>query len=133
MSNARKSASAKRARIQPGENAAVVTCIREWNKTFHKELKELDEGEDTYAAKRAANEAYIRVMPHLGGFEETRDFIACVTYALVHDILMRSTAQQYFAAAKVAVTALRCQPKPPDMTRGPGRPPKNPAPKSENN
>jgi hypothetical protein len=104
---------------RPSDNPSVGRCIRAWNRAYHKKLDELDEDENDYEAEKAGKRYYLRAMPPVAGFENIRDFIACVTYASTIEIITRPEAVHFFAAAKVALDALRREIKP---ARGPGRP-----------
>jgi hypothetical protein len=113
--------------LDPGENAAVEGCIRAWNAAYHKALDDLDDDDDRYPAEQAGNKAYLAAMPRLAGFKNIRDFIACITYAAVNGAIRRDEADSFLEAAKVALTALRYEPKPAGLLpkRGPGRPRKS--------
>jgi hypothetical protein len=106
---------------RPSDNPSVSRCIRAWNRAYHKKL---DEDESDNEAEEAGKRHYLRAMPPLAGYENVRDFIACVTYALLIEIIRPFEAEHYFAAANVALGALRRETKP---ARGPGRPRKTPA------
>ena len=68
-------------------------------------------------AQKAGNQAYIRAMPPLSGYQNICDFIACVTNALVIDAIAACDAKRLFAAAKIAITAVRSEPAPPKTSR----------------
>ena len=51
-------------------------------------------------------------MPDLFGYENIRDFIACVGFAVIYDIVSNKEGDQFLAAARVALTAFDRQPKP---------------------
>jgi hypothetical protein len=110
---------------RPSDNPSVSRCIRAWSRAYHKKLNE-DESDDE--AEEAGKRCYLRAMPPLAGYENVRDFIACVTYALLVEIIRPFEAEHYFAAANVALGALRREKKP---ARSPGRPRKT-APTEEN-
>ena len=93
---------------RPSDNHSVARCIRAWNRAFRKKLDEEDEEEDTdYEARKAGKDYYLRAMPPLVGQENIRDFIACVTYAQIIDILIPRDAESLLAAAKIALSAAR--------------------------
>jgi len=108
-------------------NAAVNRCIRAWNRAHHIELAK---SKDRRNADAQALQAYCRAMPPLAGVENIRDFIACVAYASLTGLIMHSTAEHHFQAAKIALGAVRHQPKshdPASLAGTPkrlGRPPK---------
>ncbi len=91
------------------DNAAVGRCIRA-QKYAHN--KALDEDETDYEAEKAGNQAFIRAMPPLAGPANIRDFVACVTYAILTEVIRHKDSDHLLAAAKVALAAIRCEPKP---------------------
>ena len=97
---------------RPSDNKAVARCIHAWRYAYNKKRAELDEDESQYPAEKAACQAYLRAMPPLVGHKNISDFIACVTYAVVIKAIWPSDAQQYLAAAKIALGAIYHQPKP---------------------
>ena len=97
---------------RPSDNPSVGRCIRAWNRAYQKKLKELDEDEDDFEAEEAGKHAYLRAMPPLAGYENIRDFIACVTYAEVVEIILPLNAARYLEGAKIALGALRHEAKP---------------------
>ncbi len=103
-------------------NPAVHLCIRAWNRALHKARAE---GEDEDAAEKEAKSAYLRKMPPLAGFENVRDFIACVSYAQVADLILNYEAVDLIATAKVALAAVRHEGRLQACAKGPGRPPKS--------
>jgi hypothetical protein len=110
------------------ENDAVAECLRAWHITMENERAKLDEDEDERDAEKEANEAFLAAMPPLAGHRNICDFIACVTQAYMWDIIRHQQAEHLFAAAKIALSALRLEPEPAGATRrGPGRPRKSPA------
>ena len=114
------------------ENAAVARCVCAWRLTMSNERAELDEDESEFEAKQAANDAYLAAMPPLDGYENIRDFIACVTCASMMDVIRQKDAEYYLAAAKIALAVLRHEPKHADSApRRPGRPRKT-TPTEEN-
>ncbi len=105
------------------ENPAVLRCARAWCQAFDKAT---DEGEDEDDAEKDANSAYLRSMPPLAGFENVRDFIACISYAQVTDVILNYQAESLLATAKVALAAVRQEGR--LLSGGPkllGRPPKS--------
>ena len=106
---------------RPSDNPSVSRCIRAWNRAYHQKI---NEDESDHEAEKAGRRYYLRAMPPLAGYENVRDFIACVTYALLIEIIRPFEAEHYFAAANVALGALRRETKP---VRGPGRPRKTTA------
>ena len=97
---------------QPAEpscdNAAVRACMRAWQTAYNKTAAKSD---DDYEAEKAALKAFRRAMPHLAGQDNIRDFIACVTYASLNEIIRHSDAEHYLEAAKIAIGAVRHEAK----------------------
>ena len=110
---------------------AIARCMRAWNYAYKKEAADLDEDDNDYDAKQAANEAYLRATPPLCGYKNICDFIACINFASMTDIVSPTKAQHYLANAKIAISALCHQPKPLTGSSGEpkclGRPPKSEA------
>jgi hypothetical protein len=94
------------------ENDAVADCLRAWHITMENERAKLDEDEDERHAEKEANEAFLAAMPPLSGHHNICDFIACVTQAYMWDIIRHQQAEHLFAAAKIALSALRLEPEP---------------------
>ena len=110
------------------ENAAVALCCRAWHITMDNELARLQKGESDYEAKKQANEAFLAAMPPLSGYQNICDFIACATQAYMWEILRQKQVEHFLAAAKLALGALRFEPKQDGFERrGPGRPRKDAA------
>ena len=101
------------------ENATIIRCMKAWNYAYRKEAEDLDDDESDYPAHKAANEAYLRAMPHLDGYENICDFIACVSFASMTDIVTHSEAEHYLAHARLALAAIYHRPKPPRSLTGP--------------
>jgi hypothetical protein len=114
------------------ENPAIIRCMKAWNYAYKKEVADIDDDESDYPAHKAGNEAYLLAMPHLDGYKNICDFIACVSFASMIDIITHSEAEHYLAHARTALAAVFHRPKPladlPLPTGGPkrlGRPPKS--------
>lgn len=110
----------------PLDNAAVARCIRAWHRAYKKEVvdSEIEEDESHYPAEQAGNKAYLNCLPPLAGRENIRNFIACVTQALVLDILRKCDVTPLLYAAQIATSAAGREPNPP-------RPSAKPAVESE--
>ena len=93
---------------RPSDNAAIHRCLRAWQRAY---AKKFNECEDEYDAEKEGLKAFSRAMPPLAGYENVRDFIACVTYASLNDLMRHDDAEHYLEAAKVALGALRHEPK----------------------
>jgi hypothetical protein len=92
------------------ENAALARCRRAWQRTFKQQC---DDGESESVASNEADKAFVRAMPELCGYQNIQDFIACVAYAIVHKIIYKPDADKFLSVTKVAIAALRHDPKSP--------------------
>ncbi|MGA2753445.1 MAG: hypothetical protein ABSE53_06725 [Terracidiphilus sp.] len=90
-----------------GENAAVARCIRAWHRA---QRKESAAGGSDYKSSCAGNIAYLRAIPPLAGYENIRDFIACVTFAAITEVIRHKDADHLLAAAKIALAPLPQEP-----------------------
>jgi hypothetical protein len=109
------------------ENDAVARCVRAWQITLKKECPELDDSDSEFEAKEAANCAYLHALPPLSGYQNICDFIACVSNGSMVGAILQRDAEHLLASAKIALGALRFNPKPAGIApRRPGRPRKNP-------
>ena len=113
------------------ENAALDRCICAWRRDHDTALEE--DGVSDRDAQVEGNKGFLFALPPLAGYQNIRDFIACVTYALVNEMIYPKQAENYLKAAKVALSLLRHQPKELGAEKRPvGRPPKSVQP-AENN
>ncbi|MGB9409549.1 MAG: hypothetical protein WCA89_18590 [Terracidiphilus sp.] len=87
-------------------NPAVARCVCAWIRVNKAELAK---GKSKYEASCAANRAYRDAMPPLSGDENIRDFIACVTHAMIADIIRDDSGSKLLYAAQVAHTTTRAQ------------------------
>ena len=101
-------------KLDPQQNPSVTKCWRAYRRTYRKELAISNK----YAAEREARRAYLLDMPDLSGYENIRDFIACVGFAIIYDIVSQKEGDQFLAAAKVALTAFERAPKPDPASAG---------------
>jgi len=94
---------------RPADNPSVSRCIRAWNRAYREVCKELRIRKDDcdFDARQKARNCFLRAMPPLAGYENIRDFIACIAYSQVLEVLNPSEAESYLAAAKLALAALR--------------------------
>jgi hypothetical protein len=91
-------------------NPAVARCVYAWARVNKAELAK---GRSSSQANSAADRAYLDALPPLSGDENIRDFIACVTHAIISDIIRDDTGTKLLYAAQVAHTTTRGQSKPP--------------------
>ena len=106
----------------PCEIPSITRCLHAAQRAYHSKLDELELGDDDddFEAREALRLAYLRAMPPLVGHENVREFIACVTFAELAELIRHSEAEHYLQAAKVALGALRCEPQ---IHRPAARPP----------
>jgi len=95
-------------------NPAVALCARAWERTYKRILSAVpDEGKDAADwedfAREKAEAAFRNALPPLCGEDNIRDFIACVAYALVNEIILPIVCTDYMEAAKVALSAVRAR------------------------
>jgi hypothetical protein len=109
----------KKPRTTNDENEAIVHCMKAWNYAYKKEAADLDDDESDYPAHKAGNEAYLRAIPPLVCYENICEFIACINFAAMTDIITFSEAKHYRANAKLALTAVLRKPKPSPGPTGP--------------
>jgi hypothetical protein len=93
---------------RPTQNAAIIRCLRAWQRAYNKNIAKPEC--DEFHAKRAGDRAFLRAMPPLSGYDNIRDFIACVTYAIVINSISHDDTQSLFLSAKIALAALRQDP-----------------------
>ncbi len=113
-------AQAPKSVAKPEDNPAVASCTRAWERAYRRKLPEIRKGESKWDAENAGNNAYQRAMPPLAGYENIRDFIACVTYGRIIDAVCRDDAHEFFEAAKIALGALRHEPEKTDLEQNKG-------------
>ena len=62
-------------------------------------------------ARELGQKAFRDAMPDLCGYENIRDFIACVSYGVLTGDIHPIEGPQFLYAAQVAISALRLEPK----------------------
>lgn len=84
---------------EPSRNPAVVRCIVAYNNALHaaEERKQ-----SSWDCRSAAKFAYRAAFPMLIGRKNIRDFIACVGYALLTEVINESDGARLLYAARVA-------------------------------
>jgi hypothetical protein len=93
-------------------NPAVARCMNAWTLTYEKE-KTKRKGD--FDASLTAEKAYREAMPPLSGYENIRDFIACVAHAMLIGAILDDKGTKLLYAAQVALSALRRQPSAPKI------------------
>jgi hypothetical protein len=89
------------------ENPAIARCMGAWARAYKAEKAIKN---DDYDAMRKANHAYCNSMPRLSGYENIRDFIACVAHAMLIRVIDRDDGSKILYAAQVALSTVRSQP-----------------------
>jgi hypothetical protein len=93
----------------PSPNPAVQRCCEALECSLEESRAN---GQDEVYAEEDADQAYMNAMPHLSGYENIRDFIACVTHGMVVGAIDNIQGPKLLYAAQIAVGALRHEPKP---------------------
>jgi hypothetical protein len=96
--------------IAASANPAVARCLDAWARANKAERAK---GKNRSESSIEADSAYRAAMPPLSGQENIRDFIACVTHAMIVHIFRDDTATKLLYAAQVAHTTSRGQSTPP--------------------
>jgi hypothetical protein len=90
------------------QNAAVLRCceaaLRSRRESRSKRL-------GTVETEFNADQAYKRAMPELIGYENIRDFIACIGHGLVMNNVTAFQADKLLGVARLALATLREQPE----------------------
>jgi hypothetical protein len=91
-------------------NPAVARCMNAWTRTYKEEKAK---HKSNFEASQQAEKAYRNAMPSLSGYENIRDFIACVANAMLIGAIMSDQGTKLLYAAQVALSTLRHQPAAP--------------------
>jgi len=90
----------------PAAIPAIVRCADASRRVYEAKLaKKVSK----YEASQAAGEAYRNAMPPLVGYDNIRDFIACVGNAILRHIIFEPESTRLLYAAQVALSLLRLQ------------------------
>jgi hypothetical protein len=84
--------------------SAVHRCSDAWNNSFKSEAMKR---EPYGPALRGARMAYVKAMPPLIGFDNIRDYVACVAQGVVLGAISESQASRLLYAAQVAQGMIR--------------------------
>jgi len=84
-------------------NPAVAHCQGVWQYVYGLEMKK-KKGES--AASYNADRAYLRALPPLFGYQNACDFIACVSYGMLTNIIRGDNATKLLYAAQVALSSV---------------------------
>ncbi len=88
----------------PSLNSAVQRCAQAYNQTFSIEKAK---GTNGYECQKAARASFLNLIPDLEGHDNTCDFVACVSYAMVHEILIEPHGTVLLECARVALATQR--------------------------
>jgi hypothetical protein len=66
---------------------------------------------DKYEVQKQGADAYRNALPDLAGYENIRDFVACISHGLLTGDISLIHSPQFLYAAQVAISALRLAPK----------------------
>jgi hypothetical protein len=99
---------ARFAGVYPVPHLAVSICE---NLYVERSNEVLEEGKSDDLVRLAGKLAYCTAMPKLSGAANIRDFIACVTYGMLIDVIPGSEGTRLLYCAQVAHTALTKRPQ----------------------
>jgi hypothetical protein len=91
------------------ENPAIARCLNAWACAYKAEKAIKN---DHYEAVRKGNHGYCKAMPRLSGYENIRDFIACVAHGMLIGAIDCDYSAKLLYAAQVALSTVRLQPLP---------------------
>ena len=66
---------------------------------------------EKYEVQQRGADAYRNALPDLAGYENIRDFVACISHGLLTGDISPINSPSYLYAAQVAISALRLEPK----------------------
>jgi hypothetical protein len=91
---------------------AIKHCCAAWQRSYDAYMA-ASKGSSTDAlfAAHNAGPAYCKAMPPLAGYENIRDFIACVAHGILIEAIPQQRANQLLYAAQVALASLHFEPK----------------------
>jgi hypothetical protein len=92
----------------PARNAAVQRCCAARDRSLE-ESRAGNVGKSE--ARERSQRAYQDALPDLAGYENIRDFIACISHGLLSGDISPINSPQFLYAAQVAISALRLEPK----------------------
>ena len=107
----------------PSRNRAVQRCILAYNTAL---ALARERKKDAYDSRKAAKHAYREAFPPLMGRKNVRDFIACVAYAMLTEIMTASEGTRFLYAARVATQVQETRSHHARQKTSPKAPPKRP-------
>ena len=101
----------------PEHEKAVKRCCAAWRRSYNAYMeKSRGTHADKLFAAHQAGPAYCNAMPILAGYENIRDFIACLAHGILIGAIPQSRSGQLLYAAQVALSTVHREPKPPKPT-----------------
>jgi hypothetical protein len=99
----------------PVHEKAVKRCCAAWRRSYDAcmEKGRGSRADKISAAAHQAGAAYCDAMPLLAGYENIRDFIACMAHGILIGAIPASKSGQLLYAAQVALSTVHREPKPP--------------------
>ncbi|MFZ0743410.1 MAG: hypothetical protein WAM85_03345 [Terracidiphilus sp.] len=94
----------------PANSHAVARCLDAWTRAFKTELAKSG---SRVSATFSGADAYRNAMPQLFGYDNIRDFIACVAQGTILGAIDASRSTRLLYAAQVALSTYRSEPRPP--------------------
>jgi hypothetical protein len=88
-------------------NPSLDRCIEVWNRAY--KTARLDRKHHVTSTQEAGR-AFRAVMPQLEGYENIRDFIACIAQGVILEAITPEESSKLLQAAQVALAALRKDP-----------------------
>jgi hypothetical protein len=92
----------------PARNPAVQRCCDARDRSLEESRAR---NVEKFEAKMRSEDAYRNALPDLAGYENIRDFVACISHGLLTGDISPINSPQYLYAAQVAISALRLEPK----------------------
>jgi len=99
----------------PARSAAVQRCCAARDRTLE-EFRARNA--EKFEAREQGAKSYRNALPDLSGYENIRDFVACISHGLLSGDISTINSPQYLYAAQVAISALRLEPKEPKQPKG---------------
>jgi len=89
-------------------NQAIQRCCDARDRSLEESF---EQGLSSSQTKERAEKAYRDALPDLTGYENIRDFIACIAHGVLTGDIHPIEGPRHFYAAQVAISALRLEPK----------------------
>jgi hypothetical protein len=89
------------------QNPAVVRCYEAWEIAYKDHASRRNTG---YSCDSIAAVAFCRAMPPLSGYQNICDFIACVGYAMLNQVISENSAGKLLYAAQIALGTVSRKP-----------------------